>query len=246
MANRVCIIPARAGSKGLPNKNILPFRGLPLLAHSVKQALGSGLFSEVAVSSDSDEYLEIARAAGATFYIKRPDELASDQAGTIDVLLHGVLACEKARNQGFDSVTLLQATSPLRQSQHIREAVAKLEDGQFDSVVSVTAAKNSPYFNLLEYDADHRTYGLSKKLGMAVTRRQDAPAVYQLNGSIYVWSRAALFTQKASLCKKTEIYLMSNLHSVDIDTSDDWAFAELAAELIAKNSAAAGLAGQGT
>lgn len=234
MANRLCIIPVRAGSKGLPHKNIRDFRGLPLLAHSVHHARTANIFTDIAVSSDSDDYLEIARQAGATQCIKRPAELATDTAGSMDVLLHALSACEAASDCQYISVTLLQATSPLRKSVHIQEAVTKLQDQDLDSVVSVTRAKNSPYFNLVEYTAEKGAYTISKSLEGGVQRRQDAPEVFQLNGSIYVWSRTALIGQKRTLCAQTGIYLMPNLYSVDIDTEDDWAFAELAADLLAQ------------
>ena len=245
MSRRICIIPARAGSKGLPHKNILPFKGRPLLTHSVQQALDSGMFAQVAVSSDSEDYLAIAKQAGASMCILRPQELATDQAGTIDVLLHAVLTAEELVSETFETVTLLQATSPLRHVRHICEAVAKLEHGQLDSVVSVTEAKSSPYFNLLEYDKTRGTFDLCNRSDLLVKRRQDAPTVYQLNGSIYVWSRDALFSQKASLCAKTDIYNMPALFSIDIDNADDWAFAELAADLIARRSAQLDNARQG-
>lgn len=229
---RLCLIPARAGSKGVPHKNIRPFCGLPLLAHSVAHARESGCFDVIALSSDSDEYLKIAQEAGADMMIKRPDDLASDTAGSMDVILNALDLCETENGASFDTVCLLQVTSPLRAPHHIPEAIEKLEAGTKDSVLSVAAAKNSPYFNMLEHDAQSQTYHLSKPLPAEVTRRQDAPKVFQLNGSIYVWNRDALLKQKTALCQNTDIYEMSALHSVDIDTEEDWAFAELAATLL--------------
>lgn len=234
MTDRVCIIPVRAGSKGVPDKNIRDFRGEPLLAHSIRHALETDRFAEIAVTSDSDAYLDIAQKAGATQCIKRPAELATDTAGSMDVLLHALAACETTCGKPFATITLLQATSPLRLAEHVRDAIATLEDQQLESVVSVAKAKNSPYFNLLEHDAETDTYALSKPLDHTIQRRQDAPAVFQLNGSIYVWSRTALIEQKKTLCARTGVYLMPELYSVDIDTEDDWAFAELAADLLAQ------------
>ncbi len=237
MTERLCIIPVRSGSKGVPHKNIRDFRGLPLVAHSIQHAISADIFTDIAVSSDSDAYLEIAQKANATRCVKRPAELASDTAGSMDVLLHALSACETETGRRYSSVVLLQATSPLRQSSHIQETVAKLEEQNLDSVVSVTQAKNSPYFNLLEFDSDKGTYALSKSLEGGVQRRQDAPEVFQLNGSIYAWSREALIGQKKALCAKTGIYVMPSLYSVDIDTEDDWAFAELASDLLAQRNA---------
>ena len=186
----------------------------------------------IALSSDSDEYLKIAEEAGADVMIKRPDELASDTAGSMDVILHALDVCETQVGAPFDTVCLLQVTSPLRAPHHIPEAIEKLETGAKDSVLSVAAAKNSPYFNMLEQDIQGQTYRLSKPLPAEVTRRQDAPSVFQLNVLIYVWNRDALLSQKTALCQNTDVYEMSALHSVVIDTQEDWAFAELAASLL--------------
>ncbi len=232
MSDKLCIIPVRSGSKGVPHKNIRDFRGKPLLAHSVQHAVSAGVFADVAVSSDSDAYLEIARASGATRCIKRPEDLASDTAGSLDVVMHALATCEEASGLQYSTVVLLQATSPLRQAHHIADAVARLETQQLDSVLSVTKTKNSPYFNLLEFDAGCGTYTLCKSSGDGVKRRQDTPEVFQLNGSIYVWSRNALITQQSVLCTKTDVYVMPSLYAVDIDTEDDWRFAELAFDLL--------------
>lgn len=232
---RLCVIPVRAGSKGLPHKNIRPFLGRPLLAHSIEQARDSGCFDGplncIAVSSDSSEYLDKATAAGATDRVERPAALASDTASSIDVLLHALEVCEARIGQPFDTVCLLQATSPLRRAQDISQAIETLETGAFDSVLGVSRAKGSPYATLLEPVANG--YGLSKQPEHAVTRRQDLPPVFQINGAIYVWDRTALAQHRAALCPRTGIHQMSALRSIDIDDATDWAFAELAADLLA-------------
>lgn len=227
------MVPARAGSKGLAHKNVRPFLGKPLIAHSLGQARDAGVFDVVAASSDSAEYLEIARAAGADRLVARPAELATDTAGSMEVLRHAVAEVEADRGRRFDTVCLLQATSPLRTGAQIAAAVAQLEAGSLDSVVSVAPSKDSPYFNLVEPGPDGERVSISKPLPAAVLRRQDAPPVYRLNGSIYVWRRGALDAQRGALCDRTGIYVMPPLYSVDIDTAEDWAFAELAARLIA-------------
>ena len=237
--SRLCVIPVRAGSKGLPDKNIRPFLGHPLLAHSVIQARDSGCFARpcdgIAVSSDSADYLQKAADAGATALIERPAVLASDTAGSIDVLLHALEICETQARQRFDTVCLLQATSPLRQARDIVQAIGALETGGYDSVLSVSRAKASPYATLLEPVSPdcEAGYVLSKQPDRAVTRRQDLPAVFQINGAIYVWDRTALEQHRAALCPRTGIHQMSALRSIDIDDATDWAFAELAATLLA-------------
>ena len=167
---RLCVIPVRSGSKGLAHKNIRPFLGKPLLAHSVEQARDSNRFSHIAVSSDSRDYLDKASAAGATDLVERPAKLASDTAGSIDVLLHALEICEARAGHVFETICLLQATSPLRRPSDIADAIETLETGDLDAVLGVMQAKGSPYATLLE-PGDGGSYVLSKQPEHAVTRR---------------------------------------------------------------------------
>lgn len=233
----LCVIPVRSGSKGVPHKNIRPFLGRPLLAHSVGHARDAGRFADIAVSSDSDDYLAIGSAAGATLALKRPDELASDTAGSIDVLLHALAEAEARTGRRYGTVCLLQATSPLRQPEDVAGAVDLLEQGGFDCVVGVQAAKASPYFTLVEEGAGGGV-ALSKPLPEGIVRRQDAPAVWQINGAVYAWRREALAEQRRVLCRSTGLWKMPMLRSLDIDTAEDWLIAECVGR-------AAGLGGAG-
>lgn len=235
---QLCVIPARAGSKGLKDKNIRNFRGRPLLAHSVRHACEAGVFDEVAVSSDSEAYLAIAADAGASLLIRRPPALASDTAGSIDVLLHALQTAEVERGCTYNVVCLLQPTSPVREPQDIKTAIAMLDGDGLDCVVSVSPSKASPYFNLLERDPKTGRVSLSKTLPADVSRRQDAPEVFLLNGSIYVWTRAALTCRRTIYCDRTGLYPMPALRSVDIDTEEDWELAEMAHDLLTRPGAA--------
>lgn len=233
--NRVCVIPIRSGSKGIPDKNIRSFHGRPLIAYSIEQALDSQAFDVVAVSSDSEKYLNIAQEAGADFLIQRPDVLASDTAETHDVLLHALSTVEQEYERKFHSLCLLQATSPLRRAIDITEACDMLDTNKWDNIVSVTKASESPYITLIEPCADTGGYEISKPLDRTISRRQESPPVYQINGSIYVWRREALLNKTTTVCTKTNIYEMSELRSIDIDTEVDWAFAELAFKMLNEN-----------
>ena len=191
---RICTILARGGSKGVPGKNIRLIGGKPLIAHSIAQALASGLFERVAVSSDDEAILRAAEEAGAHELIVRPAELASDTAPKLPAILHCVKDVEK-REGRFDVVVDLQPTSPLREPSDIRGAVALLEESGAPNVITGATAKCSPYFSLVEERADG-TVGLSKPTDPPLARRQDAPRTFDMNGSVYVWRREVLAAGK--------------------------------------------------
>jgi CMP-N,N'-diacetyllegionaminic acid synthase len=217
----IATVCARGGSKGLPGKNIRNFAGKPLIAHSIAQALACSDIDAVYVSTDDDAIADVARSAGALVPFMRPPELASDQAPKVPVIEHLVARLE---HDGLviRCVVDLQPTSPLRESLDISAALRAAPGA--DLVVSVTRAGNNPYFNLVEQGADGWLH-LSK--GDGTTRRQDAPEVYALNGSIYVWQRAALAhaAQHGLWSVTTSPYVMARWKSADIDDLEDFDYA---------------------
>lgn len=186
----IATICARGGSKGLPRKNVLPFAGKPLIAHSIEQALACPGIQGVYVSTDDDEIAEVAERFGAIVPYRRPAELATDGAGKLPVIEHLVQHLE-GQGLGIARIVDLQPTSPLRLPQDIQEAIALSEDPAHpsDLVVSVTEPSHNPYYALAEVQADG-TLQVSKAAG--ALRRQDVPQAWGLNGAIYVWQRAAL------------------------------------------------------
>ena len=135
----IAIIPARSGSKGLPDKNIRMINGKPLMAYSIEAALNSGCFDTVFVSTDSEKYAAIAREYGASVPFLRDETLASDTASTWAVVRQ-VLQEFAERGELFDSFAILQPTSPLRTKENIQEAYRLLEEKQATSVVAVCEA----------------------------------------------------------------------------------------------------------
>lgn len=223
--NRLCTICARGGSKGVKGKNLRLLLGKPLLAYSIEQAKASGLFAMIAVSSDSDLILDTARDYGADHLIKRPDELATDQAAKLPVIQHCVAEVERLQDQAFDTIVDLDATSPLRTVDDIRAAVALQEVGEAMNVITAMLARRSPYFNLVELNAAGFVE-LSKPLAVPVVRRQDAPKCFDMNASIYVWRRNVLFENKSIFTDRTALYVMPEERSIDIDSELDFAFVE--------------------
>lgn len=221
-ATTIATICARGGSKGLPGKNLRPFAGKPLIVHSIEQALACPGIDEVFVSTDDTVIAAIAKAAGATVPYLRPADLATDEAGKLPVIDH--LACFlKAQGRGVGRIVDLQPTSPLREPSDIAAALAARPDAQL--VVSVTAARDNPYFNLVEAQPDGFVT-LSKGRGQG--RRQDTPQVYALNGSIYVWQRTALAHAARHGLWSVNVapYLMPRWKSADIDDLEDFEYAE--------------------
>ncbi|MDD9899945.1 MAG: acylneuraminate cytidylyltransferase family protein [Alphaproteobacteria bacterium] len=223
MSKNICIILARGGSKGLPGKNIKPLAGKPLIAHTIGHAQESGLFSHIVVSSDDTDILSVAEQYGA-IPLKRPDDLASDTIGSMPSVKHALLRVEEKTGTPFNTVTLLQPTSPLRLARDITGAMNVLKNGHADNVVSVTSDPPSPYYTVIEQQSSGG-YAVCKPAH--IVRRQDAPPVYQLNGAIYIWQRA-FFTGTdihhtyKNLTEKTDIYVMPPERSFDIDTQLDF------------------------
>lgn len=226
-STRLCIICARGGSKGLKNKNTKLFLGKPLIAHTVQQAIMAKVFDVVAISSDDQSILDIAKDYGADMLIKRPDDLASDTAPKTPVLNHALELAEEKYGHPFDVIVDLQPTSPLRSPADISKAIAML-DANATNVISVCQAKSSPYYNLIEKDQKGEVR-LCKPLESSLSRRQDSPRCYELNGSIYVWSRDSLIQGKGVISSKTALYEMPPEYSVDIDTQLDFDVAEFIA-----------------
>lgn len=218
--NRLCTICARGGSKGVPNKNLMPIAGMPLIAHSVSQAIASGLFDAIACSSDSPALLEAAMAAGATLAIRRPDELASDTAAKLPVLHHAMTTAESQLGMRFDIYVDVDATSPLRLPEDIVGAVSLLEDSGVPSVITASPSRRSPYFNLVEL-TDEGYVRIAKSLPDKVVRRQDAPATYDMNASIYVWNAAVFRDDPKVFYPTTRLFEMPEERSIDIDSPLD-------------------------
>lgn len=218
---RLATICARGGSKGVKNKNVREIAGKPLIAHSITQARDSELFSTIAVSSDSREILDTARRHGADLLVERPAELATDTAGKLPAIRHCAEAAERATCTVFDVIVDLDATSPLRSVADIRGAVELLERQNVSNVITGAPARRSPYFNLVEVSEDG-VVGLSKPRDHAIARRQDSPPCFDMNASIYVWRRAALFDNPTVFNTDTRLFVMPEERSLDIDSELDF------------------------
>jgi N-acylneuraminate cytidylyltransferase/CMP-N,N'-diacetyllegionaminic acid synthase len=222
----LCTICARGGSKGIPGKNILPLLGKPLIVHSIDQARASGLFTAVAVSSDSGEILDVAREFGADLLIERPAELATDAAGKLPAIRHAILAAEAALDRRFEISVDLDCTAPLRLPADITGAVDLLVASGAACVVTGTPARKSPSFNLVEVDPSGGV-AVAKPLDPPPLRRQDAPRCYDMNASIYVWRRDPFIARPFVLGPDTRLFVMPRERSLDIDEPLDFEIVEM-------------------
>ena len=221
----ICSICARGGSKGIPGKNIKMLGDKPLIAHSIHQAKEADIFSVVAVSSDSEEILNVAKKYGADIIVKRPKELANDQVGKLPAIRHCALKVEEIMGEQFDFYVDIDATSPLRIPEDIIESVnLLLKKTNTSNVFSVSPSRRSPYFNMVEEISGK--IQLIKSLEDGFTRRQDAPSTYDMNASIYAWKRDALFGQESLFDIYTKVYLMPEERSFDIDHPLDFEIVE--------------------
>lgn len=216
----LALITARSGSKGIPDKNIRPLAGIPLLAHSIRHAREAGFpRCDIVLSTDSEAYAAIGREYGADVPFIRPDDLASDTAGSREVMLHAVDTLARM-GRHYDTICLLQPTSPLRSPEDIREAIELYRSRRPDMVVGVTRSGANPYYNLFE--ADPEGYLRISKGDGGITRRQDAPPVYEFNGAVYIISVAALRKAPISQFPHTLPLVMPPERSLDLDSESDW------------------------
>ena len=223
---RLCTICARGGSKGVPNKNIRVLAGMPLIEHSIRHAQDSGLFETIAVSSDSDDILDIATRNDVDIIVKRPSELATDQSGKLPAIRHCQIQAEKQTGLEFDIFVDLDATAPLRLPQDVVSAVAIVEKHLCSNVISGCTARRSPYFNLVEAAPDG-TVTISKSNGATYGRRQDTPPCFDMNASIYVWNAHVFRNHQSTFYEDTRLLVMPDMRSVDIDHEIDFQLVEL-------------------
>ncbi len=220
--NILVIIPARGGSKGIPQKNIKPLNGKPLIHYTIDEAREIVGDEDICVSTDDPEIIKCVEDYGLKVPFVRPEELATDTAGTYEVLLHALNFYEK-QGRNYDVVLLLQNTSPFRKAEQIKEAL-KLYSPDVDMVVSVKECAANPYYCVFEEDSNGYLH-VCKGDGN-IFRRQDAPKVYEYNGAIYIMNAETLKTTHMHKMQKRVKYVMDEISSFDLDTMTDWNIAE--------------------
>jgi CMP-N,N'-diacetyllegionaminic acid synthase len=219
----LAIIPARGGSKGLPGKNTRMLLGKPLIAYTIEAALNAKHISRVIVSTDDANIAEVARSAGAEIPFLRPTELAQDKSLAIDTYLYTVDQLTTAEKPIQDLVVLLP-TAPLRNFRDIDEAIELFREKKADSVVSYYKAEHPlQWYKFIE---DEGTLKSVFPEGDRLANRQDEKPAYLPNGAIYVFNYSMLKNKRVYYTDKSYPYLMPAGRSVDIDTLEDFEYAE--------------------
>lgn len=219
----IAIIPARSGSKGLKDKNIRLLHGTPLLAYSIRVAKDSKLFDEIMVSTDSEKYADIAKEYGASVPFLRSAKLSNDTAGSWDVV-EEVLQAYERYNKRFDTICLLQPTSPLRISQDIINGYELFQKKDADAITAVCEMEHSPLWSMTL--SDDLSLTDFRKSVTTNTRRQDLETYYRINGALYI--RCINYSSNSIhlLNKKEYAYIMERNRSIDIDVLEDFEMAE--------------------
>lgn len=213
----LAVIPARGGSKGIPNKNIIEINGRPLIDYTISEAKKSQYIDEIFVSTDSSDIASVSKKCGLEVPFLRSNDLAQDDTNTIDVLIE-VINELKFRNQRFDYVVLLQPTQPLRNAQHIDDAIKIIVDSEYDSLVSVNEVNEHPIL-MRTINPDGSLNNILKE-GSTV-RRQDFTKIFKVNGSIYINKIDANFNKSTSLNDNKFAFIMDKKFDLDIDEPED-------------------------
>lgn len=223
----VAIIPARAGSKRVPKKNIRHLAGKPLIAYTIETALACKMLDRVIVSTEDQEIAEIARKYGAEVPFLRPQELAEGNVSVWTVLKHTVRELARQEEYIADIVVSLSPCAPFRKVEDIEKCLEKLLAETVDLVTTVYQAERSPYFNMLEQDEKGRV-SLVKKPSAKITESQTSPKVYSMNDAVNVVKREVLLKTNFILDNKKRMALveMPRERSIDIDEEFDFQLAE--------------------
>jgi len=210
----LAIIPARGGSKGVPRKNLRHVGGKPLIGWAIEASHASKYIDRTIISSEDSEILEVARSYGCEVPFIRPAELSQDDTPGMAPILHAI-----DQLPGYDLVVVLQPTSPLRSTEEIDAAIALCISKNAASCVSVTYADKHPLW-MYQMTEDHLIHPIIAGQSM-ITRRQDLPDAYILNGAVYVATTNHLLLHKNFLTEDTIGFVMPKESSIDVDTELD-------------------------
>lgn len=225
----LCIIPARGGSKRIPRKNIKPFMDKPIMAYSIEAAKASELFDEVMVSTDDEEFAEVARQYGASVPFLRSEATANDYAGTADVMFE-VLNEYKKNGKDFDNFCCLYSTAPFVTPERLKEAFRLLND-KVDASFTLVQYSYPIQRSIRKNAEGYVEMNFPQYLG---SRSQDLEPIYHDAGQFYFVKVKTFYEEKTLWCKRTAPLVLSELEVQDLDTLTDWQLAEMKFDLLHK------------
>lgn len=223
MPKVLAIIPARSGSKRIPNKNIKDFLGKPLIAYAIEQALSLDFIDKVVVDTDSREIADVAKKYGAEIPFLRPADLAQDNSRVIDSILHLLKKLKLEKSYEPDYIMILQTTSPLCEKKDIMNCWELIQNSDADTVLTVCSTHPRLYHMKANKDIV-----LVNGSEAESTNMQEWKQGYILNGCfVYIINTEALLKEKVIITKKTKAVVCPKWRSVDLDTPEEWVLAEL-------------------
>jgi CMP-N-acetylneuraminic acid synthetase len=220
--NKLIVIPARGGSKGIPKKNIYPLKGKPLLAYTIEVVISAELDSaDVVVSTDSEEIKKVALNYSDIYVVDRPENLASDNASTEDALLHALDFMEHNLNKKYEAVLTLQPTSPFRKKETLRKFIKEYEDhaDMYDALLSLSEDRTDFWIT----DDNGKFERLYRN---APRRRQERRPLYKENSAYYITNVKSLRETHSVLGNNANGFLISEIEGIDINEPDDLIIAE--------------------
>jgi CMP-N,N'-diacetyllegionaminic acid synthase len=233
----LAVVPARGGSKGLPGKNLHPFRGVPLIVRAGRVAQQVREIDRTVVSTDSPDIARVAEEAGIAVPFRRPSELSGDLIGDVDVLVHALETSERLDEQRYDIVIMLQPTSPLRTADEVRRCLHDFIAHNADSVWAVSPA-DKKYHPLKQLRIENDRLSYYDPRGATVIARQQLDDLYFRNGVAYVLSRACLMERRALMGERA-FACITTAPAISIDTAEDLALAEQHAARVDRDNDAA-------
>jgi len=224
--NILIVIPARGGSKGVKNKNIKKLKGKPLIQYTFETINNSKHNLDYAISSDSDNIIDVCQNFGAKVYFKRPESLATDSSLTLPVVKHAIAEMEKIKNKSYDIIVLLQPTSPIRDVKKMDQAIQYLIEGQSTSVCSVANVNGNHPFRMKRI-IDGKCVNFIDQGFEDMRPRQELPDVYIRSGSIYAILKEELYKTDLLVTDDCIPIILDGNEAINIDSPIDFATAEL-------------------
>jgi len=219
------LICARGGSKGLPGKNIKPLNGIPLIGWSINTAKEIDRASRIIVSTDSEEIAKVALEYGADVPFMRPGELAQDNSPEWLVWRHAIKYIENNIDNDIEALVVLPVTAPLRSVGDVNACIDTFESGDVDSVITVNEANRNPYFNMIVNNNGYASLAITPQ--NRITRRQDAPEVFDMTTVAYVVNTNFIKNHNGIFEGRVKSVIIPRERAIDIDDLMDFKIAEL-------------------